>query len=114
VSAVALVIGAVNVILKHLAELPDGSEARALREQALGHIEEVARWNTSRPPVERRDATMKSVLALHVAVKKLAVRVQLRVARGSGSYGPTALGQRPPLASCSVFAPEAPGVANAK
>ena len=28
---IALVIGAVNVTLKHLGELPDASEARALR-----------------------------------------------------------------------------------
>jgi hypothetical protein len=51
--------------------LPEGPEVSALRERALGYIEEVAMWSAERPSVEAREATMKNVLALHVAVKKL-------------------------------------------
>jgi|HubBroStandDraft_4_1064222.scaffolds.fasta_scaffold05481_7 hypothetical protein len=70
-TTIALVIGAVNIVLKHLEKLPGGPEVSALRERALGYIEEVAMWSTERPSVEVREATMKNVLALHVAVKKL-------------------------------------------
>lgn len=68
---IALVIGAVHVILKRLAELPEGPEVHAQRETALGYIGEVAMWNASQPSVEMREATMKRVLALHVAVNRL-------------------------------------------
>jgi hypothetical protein len=70
-TSIALVIGAVNIVLKRLGTLPGGPEVNALRERALGYIEEVAMWSAERPSVEVREATMKNVLALHVAVKKL-------------------------------------------
>jgi len=69
----ALVIDAVNVVLRHLGELPDGPEVRVLRDQALGYINEAVLWKDAhpRPSVEARDALMKKVLALHVTVKRL-------------------------------------------
>lgn len=90
VRGLALVIDAVNVILRHLAELPDGPEVPELRDRALGYIEEVAMWNTSRPSVETREAMMKKVLALHVVVNKLGVdRSQGRHTTASQTYGST-------------------------
>jgi hypothetical protein len=74
VRGIALVIDAANVILRHLAEIPDGMEARALRERALECIKEATEWKVARPTVETREAMMKRVLALHVAVKRLCER----------------------------------------
>jgi hypothetical protein len=66
-----LVIGAVNIVLKQLRDLPEGREATALRERALAYIEEVAMWSAQQPSAQAREATMKNVLALHIAVKRL-------------------------------------------
>jgi len=71
VRGITLVIDAVNIVLRHLGEHPDGAEARELRDKALGYIEEVAMWSTAKPSVEKREALMKKVLALHVEVKRL-------------------------------------------
>jgi hypothetical protein len=71
VRGIALVIEAANVILRHLAEVPDGAEARVLREKALDCIQEVATWRSASPSAEIREAMMKRVLALHVEVRKL-------------------------------------------
>jgi hypothetical protein len=65
---IALVIAAVNVILRHLGALPDGPEVRELRETALGYINEVVLWRTTLPSAAERDALMKKVLALSVSV----------------------------------------------
>jgi hypothetical protein len=75
---IALVINAVNIILRHLAEEPDCTAVRELRQTALGYINEVVMWRSTLPPVEEREALMTRVLALHVAVSKLGVarRVQ--------------------------------------
>jgi hypothetical protein len=71
----SLVIDAVNVILRHLDEGPDGLEARELRSKALDYINEGLLWKDARPrpSVETREALMKKVLALHVAVRRLEV-----------------------------------------
>jgi hypothetical protein len=74
VKGIALVIDAANVILKHLGQIPDGAEARALRARALDCIQEVAAWRSAKPSVETREAMMKRVLALHVEVKRLSER----------------------------------------
>ncbi len=76
---IALVIEAVNVVLRHLGEIPEGPEASALRDEGLGYINEALLWKEAqpRPSVETRNALMKKVLALHVAVRKLS--------RGEGS-----------------------------
>jgi len=73
VRGLALVIEAVNVILRHLAEAPDSPEVRELRERGLGYINEAVLWKDARPrpSVEMREALMKKVLGLHVAVNKL-------------------------------------------
>jgi hypothetical protein len=73
VRGLALVIEAVNIILRHLGEMPDGAEARELRGKALGYINEAVLWKDllPRPSVETRDALMKKVLVLHVEVSKL-------------------------------------------
>ncbi len=70
---IALVIEAVNVILRHLAEAPDGQEVRELRERGLGYINEAVLWKDARPrpSVQARETLMKKVLVLHVAVNKL-------------------------------------------
>ena len=68
---ITLVIEAVNVILRHLAEAPDCPKVRELREKGLGYINEVVLWKSTMPPVEKRDTLMKNVLALHVAVNRL-------------------------------------------
>ena len=69
----ALVIEAVNIILRHLGELPDGPEVRELRGRGLGYINEAVLWKDVRPQpsVEMRESLMKKVLVLHVAVRKL-------------------------------------------
>jgi hypothetical protein len=74
VRGIALVIEAANVILRHLGEIPDGVEVRALREQTLDCIQEAAAWKSARPTAQIREAMMKRVLALHVEVKRLAER----------------------------------------
>lgn len=68
---IALVIEAANVVLRHLSDLPDGDEARALREKTLDCIQEAAAWQSGKPSVQVREAMMKRVLALHVEVKRL-------------------------------------------
>lgn len=70
---IALVIDAVNVILKHLGELPDGPEVHVLREKGLGYINEAVLWKDAqpRPSVQMREALQKKVLGLHVEVNKL-------------------------------------------
>lgn len=73
VRGIALIIDAVNIILKHLGEKPDGPEARELRDRALGYINEAVLWKDARPrpSLQMREALMKKVLALHVEVNKL-------------------------------------------
>lgn len=71
---IALVIEAANVILRHLGEIPDGVEARALREKTLDCIQEAAALKGAKPTAQTREAMMKRVLALHVEVKRLAER----------------------------------------
>ena len=72
----ALVIEAVNVILRHVGELPECAERRELRERALGYINEAVLWRDARPrpSVQTREALMKKVLALHVEVEVLGGR----------------------------------------
>ena len=72
----ALVIEAVNVVLKHLAQMSDGPEVRELRDEALGCINEAVLWKDEqpRPTVQQRDTLMKKVLALHIAANKLDAR----------------------------------------
>ncbi len=43
-------------------------------ETALGYINEIVMWTTTLPSVEMREALMKKVLALHVAVSRLEER----------------------------------------
>jgi hypothetical protein len=73
---IALLIDAVNIVLRHLGEVPDGPEKRELRERALGYINEAVLWRETRPRafVETRDGLMKKVLALHVDVTRLSSR----------------------------------------
>jgi hypothetical protein len=56
VRGIALFIDAVNVILKHLGDLPDGHEVHALRQKGLGYINEAVLWKDARPrpSVEKR------------------------------------------------------------
>ena len=112
--AMELVIGAVNVILKQLGELPDGPEARGLRERALGYIQEAAMWNTARPSIEMLEATMKNVLFLHVVVRKLgADNPRAGYAGGLESYGRADLEHRQ-VACSSASTPDTSGVASVK
>jgi hypothetical protein len=67
---IALVIAAVNVILRHLGALPESAEVHELRERAFSYINEVVMWSTSRPSAEQRDALMMKVLDLHVSVNR--------------------------------------------
>jgi len=67
---IALVIAAVNVILRHLGALPESAEVHELRERALGYINEVVMWSTTRPSAEQRDALMMKVLDLQVCVNR--------------------------------------------
>jgi hypothetical protein len=73
VRGIKLIIDAANVILKHLGEMPDDPQARELRDKALGYIDEAVLWRDARPrpSVEKREALMKKVLALHIEVKNL-------------------------------------------
>jgi hypothetical protein len=65
------VLDAIHQALATFAALPDSTEARNLREQCLA-VEATAReWATVPPSPEDRDALMRKVLALHVAITKL-------------------------------------------
>ncbi len=68
----ALVIDAVNVILRQLDGAPHSSEleALALRQRGLACIEQTKDWKDQPPSAEQHDAVMKAVLALHLTVRK--------------------------------------------
>lgn len=70
---IALIIDAVNIILRHLGELPDGPEVRELREKGLGYIGEAVLWKEARMglSIVKREALMKKVLDLHIEMNKL-------------------------------------------
>jgi hypothetical protein len=80
VRGVALVIDAVNIILRRLDELPEQPAVRELRAKARGYIDEAVLWKSARPrpSVEKRELLMKKVLALHVEVNKLGDGVHRR------------------------------------
>jgi hypothetical protein len=66
-----MVLEAVDIVLRNLAELPDGADARKVREKALAYIKEAEGWRDHPPSVEKREALMKKVLGLHTAVSRL-------------------------------------------
>lgn len=76
-TGIAPVIDALNVILRHLGDLPEGPQVSALRDRALECVEEVAAWNAAGASSEMRHATMVRVLCLHIAANKVASSLRL-------------------------------------
>ena len=68
----SLVLDAVQIALGQLAKLPNSPEVEDLRTKALAYEKEAKHWSEKPPTSEQREAMMKKVLALHVAVTKLA------------------------------------------
>lgn len=64
-------LDAIQQALATFARLPDSPEARALREQCLAVEATAKEWARVPPSVEDREAMMRKVLALHVAITKL-------------------------------------------
>ena len=66
----AVIVDAVNVILRRLARLADSAEVRELLEKAHGRLREVDEWTDRPPTVEERESLMKNVLAVHVEARR--------------------------------------------
>jgi hypothetical protein len=71
---VVVALEAISLTLKRLALAPDGPEAHELRETALACAREAEGWRERPPNAEQREALIKRVLAVHVAVDRLASR----------------------------------------
>lgn len=67
----ALIIDAIQVALTELAKVPDCDAKRDLESRARACENIVMGWKTVPPSPDEREATMQSVLSLHVAVTKL-------------------------------------------
>lgn len=70
---VALLLDAIRGALDEIEKLPVSTEAEALRGKATSYESEVLGWTDAPPTDERREAMMKVVLGLHVAVTRLRV-----------------------------------------
>ena len=71
---VVVVLEAIDSTLSRLALTPDGPETRNLREMALACAREAEGWREQPPSSEQRETLMERVLAVHVAVDRLAAR----------------------------------------
>ena len=67
----AVVHNAIKTALASLTVFPDSEEARELRERCLTYQATTSEWTHTAPTPEEREAMMKKVVALHVAVTKL-------------------------------------------
>ena len=66
---------ALEVALVELAKLPESAETEALVTRGFEHSREVKAWADKVPTPEQREALMKKVLGLHMAVSRLAGRI---------------------------------------
>lgn len=73
----AIVRKALDDAIARLDEIPATTETRRLRVRAMTYYGALQRWQTTPPSVEQREALVKVVLELHVAV--------MHAARSSGS-----------------------------
>ncbi len=64
----SLVSDAIDVVLRRLATLPPSPEVEELRARAEVCLEKAQVWQHSTPTPEEREALMKRVLGLHVAI----------------------------------------------
>jgi hypothetical protein len=62
---------AIQIALDQLAKMPDSPEVEALRSKAAACAEDARGWAQVRPTAEHKEAMMKDVLALQIAVTKL-------------------------------------------
>lgn len=67
----ALVSDAIRQALASLAILPNSEEALTLRERCLACQAVANEWSQTPPTPEEREAMMRKVIALHVAITKL-------------------------------------------
>ncbi len=68
----SVVLSALRVTMRSLAELPDSPEAEKLRSRALAFEREAEKWPSTSPSSYEREAMMKQVLALHIEATRLA------------------------------------------
>lgn len=68
---IRLVIESANIVLKNLAQVPDSPDADKLREKAFACVREAEAWKNRPTSVEKREALMKKVLALHATLSQL-------------------------------------------
>lgn len=66
-----LALGAVNAAVAALASLPDSDDKRRLLVEVESCARAIDAWTGQPPTAEAREAVMKRVLALHVAVAGL-------------------------------------------
>jgi hypothetical protein len=67
----SLVLDAIDLALAQLAKMPDSVEVRAWRVKAVAYEADAKDWSLAPPTAEQREAMMKKILGLHVAVTKL-------------------------------------------
>jgi hypothetical protein len=67
----SLVMDAIQIALDQLAKMPDSPEVEALRSKGAAYAADAKAWAQVRPTAEHKEAMMKNVLALQIAVTKL-------------------------------------------
>jgi hypothetical protein len=68
----AVVVDAVNVILRGLARMPDAPEVHELRAKALACMRKASEPKAHAPTIDNDEALMKKVLDLHLEARRLA------------------------------------------
>jgi hypothetical protein len=71
---------AIAVVLRHLESLPPSDGKQQLRGLVQDCLREADGWATTRPADREREALMKRLLALHVAVTRLEREREVAVA----------------------------------
>lgn len=67
----SLVMDAIQIAVDQLAKMPNSPEVEALRSKASAYADDARGWPHARPTAEHKEAMMKNVLALQIAVTKL-------------------------------------------
>jgi hypothetical protein len=94
----SLVMDAIQIALDQLAKMPDSPSVEALRSKAAAYAADAKGWAQVRPTAEHKEAMMKNVLALQIAVTKLGTeRAPAPDASPSGDVKTRGPAESPPL-----------------
>jgi hypothetical protein len=70
---IAMVLGALDIVLHRLEGLEPTPDVNAIRVTALDHMREVQEWERAWPPLEAQERLMKRVLDLRTHTARLEV-----------------------------------------